>query len=302
MATVPRTVLIGLLALLVGCSRTELLYDNADWLAGRWAGDLLNASGEQRTAWNDRFRQAMEEHRRERLPEIVALLRSLEVLAAAGPTADELHCWLEAAERIYRRQASWAVPPAAAVLLDSSAQQLNHLASELEQRNREYREDYLQEDATARERARIERYTERIEGWTGDLSTGQLRLVEAAVRDMPDLAADWLDYRIQQQQRLLSLLRRGVDAAVLQDFLADWWVDLAERPRGLVHKADQTRAAWLDLILALGQTLEPGQRAAVRERLAELRADLEAAGDGSAGMRLAWQDPAPCAGVWPAIP
>lgn len=294
MTAIYRTVLIGVLALLVGCSRTELVYDNADWLAGRWAGELMDASGEQREAWDARFRQAMDEHRRERLPEIVALLRRLEVLATAGPTADALGCWLEAAEAVYRRQASWAVPPAAAVLLDSSPQQLNHLSVELVQRNREYHEDYLHEDPVARERARIDRYTGRIERWTGELSTGQLRLVESAVHVMPDLAGDWLDYRVRQQERLLVLLRRGVDGAVLQGFLADWWVELAERPSGLVDKTAQMRARWLDLIVALWEALEPGQRAAVRERLAELRADLEAAGDGIAGTQLAWPDMTSC--------
>jgi len=302
MTAMCRAVLVGVLALLFGCSRTELLYDNADWLAGRWAGELMDASGEQREAWDARFRQAMDEHRRERLPEVVALLHRLEAIAAAGPTADELGCWFEVAERVYRHQASWAVPPAAAVLLDSSPQQLDHLSAELAERNREYREDYLQEDPVERGRARIDRYTGRIEGWTGELSTGQLRLVESAVHDMPDLAGDWLDYRVRQQERLLALLRRRVDAVVLQGFLADWWVELAERPPGLVYKTAQTRAGWLDLIVALWETLEPGQRAAVRERLADLRADLEAAGDGITATQLAWQEMTSCTAPGSGLP
>jgi len=297
MTTACRAVLIGVVALLLGCSRTELLYDNADWLAGRWAGELMDASAEQREAWNRHFRHAMDAHRRERLPEIVALLRSLEAIAVAGPTAAELACWLEAAERVYRRQASWAVPPAAAVLLDSSSQQLDHLAAELARRNREYRDAYLHQDPAEQERMRTERYTGRIEEWTGELSTGQLRLVQAAVRDMPDLAGDWLAYRVQQQERLLALLRSRVDGAELQGFLSDWWVDLADRPAGLLRKAAQARAGWLDLIVALGQTLEPGQRAVAQRRLVDLRTDLEAAADGIAGMQLAWQDLAPCTTV-----
>lgn len=294
MALWPRTVIILLLALAAGCSRTELLYENADWLAGRWAGELMDASDQQQEAWHGRFRVAMSEHRRELLPELIVVLRRLESIVAGGPTTDALSCWLEAVEQVYSRHASWAVPPAADILLDISPQQLDHLAAELAERNQDYRDDYLDEDPQRRERDRIGRYAQRIEHWTGELSTEQLRLVEKAVRGMPDLTADWLAYRVQQQTRLLALLRSRVQRPVLQRFLREWWVELADRPAVLVDKTEQQRSGWVHLIVALAATLDAGQRAAVREQLADLRADLEGVQPDTTGVRLAWQDTTRC--------
>ena len=65
--------------LLAGCSTTQLAYDNADWLLQRWAAGLLDPNAAQRTAWKARFGQAMQAHRRELLPEVIALLALLEL-------------------------------------------------------------------------------------------------------------------------------------------------------------------------------------------------------------------------------
>ena len=69
--------LMLLILLTSGCSRTDLLYDNADWLAYRWADNLMDASGAQQDAWRGMFRQAMAEHRRELLPQLVRLLHGV---------------------------------------------------------------------------------------------------------------------------------------------------------------------------------------------------------------------------------
>jgi hypothetical protein len=289
-----RWVTIALLVLLAGCSRTELLYGNADWLAERWVNELIDASAEQQESWRGVFRLAMVEHQRRLLPEVVVLLRRLEADAATGLEADGLRCWVEAADAVYRRHASWAVPAAVAVLRDLTLQQVDHLAAELGRRNEEYRETYLPEDPVARERNRVERYIERIEHWTGALSTGQLRLVQMAVGRMPDLAGHWLDYRRQQQERLLGLLRDRPGEAALQRFLADWWIDFADRPPELVGQAERVREAWLVLIVTLDETLDAAQRATVLDNLTDLREDLEAVPQEGGALQLAWRDIADC--------
>ncbi|MCG6967583.1 MAG: DUF6279 family lipoprotein [Chromatiaceae bacterium] len=294
MSSLYRLLSILALVLLAGCSRTELLYDNADWLAERWASDLMDASDAQQDSWREMFRLAMDEHRRELLPAVINLLRAMEASSAKGLSADELTCWIEAADRAYRAHAEWAVPRAAAVLLDISPQQADHLAAELEKRNQAYREDYLDEDPARRERDRIERYIERTERWTGELSTGQLRLVEKAVGDMPDVAGDWLEYRAQQQQRLLALLRQGADEQTLRRFLVDWWVDFDDLPVGLEHKIEQVRHASVGLVLALDETLTDEQRAGFLEKVRDMREDLEAVPGNVERRQLAWQDLSPC--------
>lgn len=294
MSSLHRKLAVLLLVLLAGCSRTELVYDNADWLAGRWAGDLMDASGVQQDAWREIFRQAMAEHRRELLPELVVLLRAIEAGSERHLHAAEVTCWTEAAERAFREHARWAVPPATAVLLDVSPSQIDFLAAELDRRNQEYRDNYLHDDPQARESERVDRYIERIEPWTGDLSTDQLRLIEQTVAAIPDLSGEWLDYRRQQQRRLLALLRDGADSAQLRRFLAAWWVDFADRSPELVHKSQQVRSGVVALIVALDETLTAEQRATFVQRVADLREDLEQISDVAAPQLAARQTITPC--------
>jgi hypothetical protein len=292
--------LVPLLALLVltGCSRTELAYRHADWLLQRWAGDLLDADARQRDAWQALLQQAMDGHRRDLLPTVVALLEDAEEAAGNGLNATELSCWADALDRAYRRHAAWAVPAAVGILADISPDQVEHLAAELAQRNRDYRRRYLADDPVERREARIERYIERIEDWTGDLSTMQLRLVGQAVGAMPDLAEDWLAYREGRQQALLELLRGGADRETLGRFLADWWIDLGGRPAAMQTRTAELRQATIGLILALDGTVSERQRAAFVGRLSALHEDLAgiAGEDGTLPVRAA---PLLCAEVEP---
>jgi hypothetical protein len=266
--------LLSCLLGLAGCSSTELLYDNADWLAHRWTSSLVDASGAQRDAWREPFAAVMAEHRAEVLPQVVVLLRALEAEIEGGPGADRLSCLVDEADRLYREHARLAVPLAIRVLLDLEIGQLDHMAEELEERNQDYADEYLDPDPARRERLRVERYLERIERWTGELSTAQVRLVEGAIGRMPDIAAPWLDYRRAQQRRLLTLLRTAPTPPQLQRFLYAWWVEFAGRPPALAAQLAQIRRQSVTLALALYAESGPAQRAHLLNEVRGLREDL----------------------------
>lgn len=267
--------LVGLIAAVLGCSRTELIYDNADWLVHRWASRLVDASSRQREDWRDSFRLAHERHRQELLPEIVEMLRALETQVAQGFSAESLHCVARTAEQIYRDHARLAVPLAAQILSDLSADQIAHLAGELDEQNREYRDDYLDPDPVIRERKRVERLIDRTERWTDRLTDDQVAIIEKALRGMPNAAEDWLAYRRQQQAHLFSLLTSRTDSAQVRQFLIDWWVESSDQPPALADKLEQIRRDGIHLALALYASLTPEQRIGLGENLAEFRGELE---------------------------
>jgi len=285
-----------LLVTITGCSRTDMLYGNADWLLNRWAIGLLDPDSEQADAWQLIMQQAMQTHERELLPQVVVLLNSAELMAGDGLESAELACWSDAFEQLYQAHAKWAVTPASEVLSDLSAAQIDHLAAELRERNQSYRDDYLDADLDRRKQERLARYVERIERWTGDLTTAQLRMVELVVADMPDVAASWLAYREQRQQELLALLRSEPDRAALQDYLAGWWVQLEDRPVSLVEDAKALRVASLDLVLRLDALLTASQRANFLDKVADLRGDLERRIGGSVPLLEAGAAKWPCVG------
>ncbi len=270
-----RILIIAAAVLAAGCSRTGLLYDNGAWLAQRWASGLVDPNDDQSQAWKDPFSAWMVEHRRDLLPEVVFLLKTAETEIARGLHRDRLNCLLDSIDLVYREHARRAVTLATVVLRDITPEQIDHLADELAESDRDYQKEYLDEDLQRRERERLARYVDRIEGWLGDLSTTQLAIVERKVSQMPDTADDWLSYRRQQQQRLLDLLRAQADQQALTQFLVAWWVDFAEQPPQLVSKVAQLRYQTIEMVQALDDTLSEEQRERFIGEIADIRIDLE---------------------------
>lgn len=283
------------------CSQTRILYGNADWFLRHWVDRWIDASSAQHERMRVLFAQAADAHRRELLPGVVGWLRQVDGEIGTGLNADRLDCLLESADRLLRAHAVVAVELGTQVLADLSPAQIAHLAGRMAERNTDYRDEYLDPDPTQRRRARVARVVERIEDWTGDLTTAQVRLVERAVRAMPELAGDWLAYREAQQRRLLAVLRAaagapqpGAGRAALQRLLSAWWVERADQPTALVRRTAQVRSASVAMLVSLDAMLLPTQRATLRENVAALRADLEKAAGAVAPSRLARVDTRVC--------
>ena len=265
------------LILLASCSHTELAYRNADWLAYRWVDGLLDADRTQSERWPRLFEQVMQAHRRELLPQVVALLHEASAQADHGFSAEGLHCLWQDAQRLLEAHARLVVPAAVQVLGDISPDQVEQLGVAMKDRNAEYREAYLHPDPVEREAERVARYAGRVERWTGGLSSDQEDLVRASVRRMPDMSGEWLRYRERQQQRLLGLLREGPDSRALEGFLVAWWVDQADRGPALVDAYPRMRDGWIEMLAGLDSTLDAQQRTRLVARIAELRDDLGSA-------------------------
>jgi hypothetical protein len=260
--------------LLIGCSRTELLYRNADWLITRWADAQLGLSGAQRGAWEPQLEAALERHRREELPRLVAWLGSAEQGAAQGLGMDELACLADWAEALYERHALLAVSLALPLLQELGPEQVAHLRRRWQERNAEYRADYLHGSPRQQDAARAERYRERIERWTGKLNPAQREMVAGSSRALPNLAALWLAYREDRQAGLLALLDAGAPPQDLRAYLLGWWVDLAGRSPELASASAQARDETLALLSRLDASLTPDQRRTLEERLGRLGREL----------------------------
>lgn len=274
----PRHLVAVLIAVLVsaGCSRTQLAYRNADWLAYRWVDGLFDADAAQQARWSDLLERLADRHRRELLPRVVDLLDRAAREAGRGLTRDGLDCLWQSTDDLINDHARLALEAAVDVLDDVSPMQLAHLQRRLAERNAAYSDDYLEPDPAARALARFERYAERIERWTGDLDTAQVRLLEAAVSAMPDIAEAWLGYRERQQAQLLHLLHAGVGRDAIRTFLSAWWVDRAGRGPQLVERGERFRDGWFGLLAALDRSLNAHQRTRLVDRIGAMRDDLAA--------------------------
>lgn len=267
-------ILLASALILVACSRAAIVYENADWLTYRWAVGLVDATDAQRDRWRVRFDGLLAAHREQLLPQITELLQEIGQNAERGLDPRSLNCLLDRSDELYKAHARLVVPLAVDILSELSIPQQAHLAERLAERNAEYVEDYLPEDPEERLEARIERYLERIERWTGRLERAQRDRVAAAIAKMPDTAVPWLDYRRQQQQRLLALLGERATKRQLTEFLTAWWVDFADRPADLVTATDELRRLSVALTLDVDADLTVSQRDHLVEEVSDLRAGL----------------------------
>lgn len=270
-----RLLVIAAFALAVAaCSRTEMLYENADWLMLRWAGELVDASDAQREAWREPFAATMEEHRRRLLSSLIRWLDDAVEQIDKQPTTDDIACLMQRADTLYQAHAALALPLAQRVLGDLSAEQVAHLGDEMRERNDEYREDYLQEDQQERHDERVERYVDRLEYWTGDLTDMQVAMVREAVERMPDIAGPWFDYRQRQQQRLLQMLTQSTSTDELRVFLTAWWIARSDQSVVLVTQSEEFRQQWSVLLAQLIGAMSASQRETFADNIRKVRADL----------------------------
>lgn len=272
-----RLVFILLLAgLVIACSRTQLAYENADWLLERYAGRAIDISAVQREQWQPVLARTLRQHRSDELPQILAYLDLADrVISRADESADAA-CLVDGALVIAEQHSRLAVDLTLPLLADLEPSQISHLADYMKRRERKLERRYLDPDPENREVERQTRFIHRIESWTGSLNAEQRQLVEDALVKIPDLAPDWLAYRTQQTTRLLQLLEASADTRVLEQYLYGWWVEWDGRPDAYTQQWRLAKQEFINFLDRLGPTLTERQREKLHKRLGKLRTDLAA--------------------------
>ena len=253
-------ILLGLATALGGCSVVRLAYNNSDWLLLKEMNNYLDLSRVQEAAAFERLQLRLEEHRRDELPGYLFYLRRVRSAAEDGLSADETDWTVERGYELARITVARTIPAVTPSLVGLSDKQIDHLESRLAETNQNFRHEYLPKSEEKRVARRVKRAIKRIEHWTGALRDEQ-RVLAARLRNaFPKTAETWLAYNMQQQQRLLSLLRARADRPKLEAFLTEWWVNLEGRSAALERKNDEGLVAMKQLIIKIDATLDDSQR------------------------------------------
>ncbi len=243
-----------------GCSVMRLAYNNSDWLLLKEMNAYLDLSRAQEAAAFERFGLRLEEHRRDELPEYLVYLRRIRSTAEDGLSEDEADWTVERGYELARIALARTIPAITPSLVGLSDDQIDGLEDHLAETNRNFRHEYLPKSEKKRAAHRARRTIKRIEHWTGALSEEQKALAARLRNAFPRSAEAWLAYNMQNQQRLLSLLRARADRPTLEAFLNGWWVNLEGRPMALKRKNDEALAAMKQLIAKIDDTLDDSQR------------------------------------------
>ena len=261
--------LFALLFLLQGCSMTRFVYDNADGFLRWQANSYFDFRGEQSDDSDRRIAAFLGWHRAKALPEYANFAEEAARRMLRGVKRADLE-WAYDSFRAHVRGALGAAANEMAGLLDRlSPEQIAHLERRLAEENRKFAREQLQGTVEERHKRRVKRNQERLEEWFGPLSDAQVERVRRYSARAP-FSADLRDRdRKRRQAEFVEILR----ARQAKQRLAAWSVDFeGGRESAYIKAAQETRDAYLELLLDLERTLTPEQRRAAAAHMREYAA------------------------------
>ena len=259
--------------LLVACSGAGFVYSNADWFLKYWADDYLQLDGPQLARWDPLLETALKRHRTEELPYVIGFIDGFTAGARTGFEEARAECIWERFEQLYRRHAQFLADLVAPLLSDLTPQQIDSLEARFAKQN----EDVPDPDAAGtkrRLRKRGKRFISMTEWVVGSLDENQIALVKRVSETIPDTGQPWFEYRRDRQHELIRLLRQKPAREEIHAYLVGWWADLRYGGKALTEARDALGAGVKELVLAIGQSLSPGQREHLLRHLGNLRQEF----------------------------
>ncbi|MCP4062002.1 MAG: DUF3549 domain-containing protein [Gammaproteobacteria bacterium] len=271
-------VLILVLAFgLVGCSSTKVAYRYADWGIVWWVEDYVSLTADQKQQLNNDIAQLRQWHCSAELPRYQAWLDELESDVSNNPPDQatvEYH--QQQLFSFFPSLLERATPVATNLLSSLSDEQVQELADNMAQSQREMEEEFLADSPEATAEARADRTAERVERWLGELNSEQRNIVRQWSANRGAQTEIWLQGRRNWQVALLEILE-GRDEPTFEAEL-EYLILNSEEVRGEAYKAmmAESRVAMAslmhDLILAGDNTT----LAHLQNRAVELNNDFEA--------------------------
>lgn len=262
---------------LAGCSRVEILYRQADWMAAHFVAGFVELSGAQRERLEDGLRDLLAWNCREQLPALGALIGDLDLDVAdgrLGPRA--VQDYGERVEALGQGLTQHAIPLAARFLTDLTPDQVEGLYRSLEQGNADTERKIRQATEAEVAGEYEETATDQIERWLGQLNPAQTGVVETWARAFEPLGLVGVDFRRAQEARLRpSIERCRTDPGCLEPVLRTTLAQL-NAARSPDHRAmlDHNREISWSMVAAVLSGADAEQRRHLHRFATGLRADL----------------------------
>ncbi len=203
-----RLLAFGLALGLAGCSTVRLGYNNAPDLAYWWLDNYLDFNDAQSLQVRADLVTLQAWHRQREVPLLVGTLVKVQQLAAGAVTpAQVCDVWAELKLRL-RATLEQAEPAAATLAVTLPAQQLDHLARQLDKGSAKWRAQWLDTTPSERAERRQKQLTERLEMFYGPLEETQLSMLRGSIGASAfDASLKWRESQ-RRQQDIVQTLRQ----------------------------------------------------------------------------------------------
>lgn len=263
---------------LSGCSAIRVVYNQADTVL-YWTGvEYFDLDHDQKDVLRGHIDRFHTWHRTRELAEYVALLEVAKRRFDTGIARTDVAWAVDSVKGRYRAIVDQTFPDIAPLLATLTDEQVRALGRRFEKVNRDYDKDYRPRGTPEEQiRRRAKLLHERIEHWSGPLTSAQeARLAELAAT-LPLIAQPRLQDRLRRQREILEILALRKDRKAfeprLRDFLVNW-----DRTRPPEYEAQVTRysEASANVYVAVYAMLTPEQKTRVSNRLQRYIDDFRA--------------------------
>jgi hypothetical protein len=263
-----------LVAALGACGVVNLAYNNAPTAVAYVVDDWVDLNSTQRTWLKARVEKLLEWHRANELPTYRRLLADAHDQVAKPVAVEQLDSFYGQGKLAVERLTEKAMPDIVAFLQMLEPSQVAFLEKKLGEENEKLAKE-LKLSLVERRKKRVERYTDRFEGWFGRLSPEQLATLKVRVEEMPFSEELRLADRKRWQTDFVGLLKSKSDAATLERELRILLLAPEQR------RAEAYRVKWemqqqivTRLTAELLQTASPKQRQSIQRKLAGYTEDV----------------------------
>jgi hypothetical protein len=251
--------IVGLLALLTGCSFT-VAYRYADWLILWRLDHYFGLTTEQRRLLSQRLTPLLARHRQEAIPQYEAFLQQVRQRLERGLTNNDID-WVYASYDGLRAELFNRLVDDGGIFLASiDPRQVRNLEEALQEDNQKAAR-LVQAPKQERLKRRADATIDWLGDWLGPLSRDQQAKIREWSLALPDQQQTWVMYQQHRQQELLTLLHQPRTPDRLAGELRVMLVyPDHSTPQIYQDAVRQMRVAVKTMALQIDQQLTPDQR------------------------------------------
>ena len=156
-----------------GCSTIKVVYNNSDDVLYWWLDGYADLQDGQKQFTRDALTELQRWHRQQQLPEYVALLRRMQIMAPNDITPGQVCAVTEDMKSSFVRVLRHIEPASAQLAGQLSADQLRSVRKRFDKTNKDWRADWLDPNAQDRLNYRTKQAMNRLEDFYGRLDKPQ---------------------------------------------------------------------------------------------------------------------------------
>ncbi|MBU3648207.1 MAG: hypothetical protein FGM56_09045 [Limnohabitans sp.] len=198
--------------LLSGCSTIKLVYNQSDDLLYWWIDGYADLQDGQKQFTREALTDLQRWHRQQQLPEYVALLKRLQVMAPQDITPAQVCAVTEDMKDSFTRLLRYTEPASAQLATQLSSDQLRSVRKRFDKTNKDWRADWLDPNAEDRLRYRTKQATNRLEDFYGRLDKPQREVLHQwLTHSQFDPALSYAERERRQADTLQTLQRMAAE-------------------------------------------------------------------------------------------